>query len=114
VSGGTIQRLNCVKYLGLMMDNGLRWSDLRVLYTDGSKSKTEDSDRGNNLVVCAIFIRHIEKSFSYKFNPLTSSFMAETFDNRKIFRNNEYLLLVTGKYICSDSLSVLQSLKNSE
>jgi len=38
VSGGTVQRLNYVKYLGLMMDNDLRWSDyLRVLKVRTSK-----------------------------------------------------------------------------
>jgi len=38
VSDRKIQRLNCVKYLGLLLDNGLRWLDhLRALRIKSSK-----------------------------------------------------------------------------
>jgi len=84
-----------------------------VIYTDGSKTKTDDLERESNLVDCAILIPHINKSFSYKLHPLMSSFMVETFAIDKALQliDNYSWQQVN---ICSDSLSVLQSLKNSE
>jgi len=49
------------------------------IYTDGSKTKATDCEEGVDLVGCAILVPHISKSFSFKLNSLTSSFMAEVF-----------------------------------
>jgi len=81
------------------------------IYTDGLKSIVEE---GNNLVGCAIFVlQFILMSYSYKLNPWTSSFMAEAYAlDKAIDLIRIYSRPQTN--ICMDSLSLLQTLKNSE
>jgi len=62
---------------------------------------------------CAIYIPHIDKSWLFKLNPFTSSFTAEALAIDKSLKLvNAYSWSHVN--ICSDSLSVLQALKNSE
>jgi len=64
-------------------------------------------------VGCAILVPHIDKSFSFKLNPMTSSFTAEDLVIDKVLQ-----LMDTQSWhranICTDSLSLLQALKNVE
>jgi len=84
-----------------------------VIFTDGSKTLAEDSNMDNNKVGCAIFIPLLDKSFSYKLNPLTSSFMAEVWAIDKVCH---LIDSHSWQYInvCSDFLSVLTALKFAE
>jgi len=48
-----------------------------AIYTDGSRTVVEDTVEGGNLVGCAVLAPHIDKSYIFKLNPMTSSFTAE-------------------------------------
>jgi len=80
------------------------------IYTDGFKSL---DDENGNFVGCAIYIPLIDKSWLFKLNPLTSSYTAEAL---AIDKSLELINTYSWPHvnICSDSLSVLQVLKNSE
>jgi len=83
------------------------------IYTDGTKTKAADCEEGVDLVGCAILVPHINKSFSFKLNSLTSSFMAEVFAIVKALQLvDSYSWPLVN--ICSDSLSVVEALKNAE
>jgi len=83
------------------------------IYTDGSRTKSNVINADDNLVSCAIFTPSINKAFTYKLNPLTSSFMAEVLAIDRVF-----MLLDSYSWnkvnICSDSQSILLALKNAE
>jgi len=80
------------------------------IFTDGSRSL---SDGNGNLIGCAIHVPHIDKSSLFKLNPITSSFTAEAL---AIDKSLELVNIYSWPHvnICSDSLSILQALKNSE
>jgi len=81
------------------------------IYTDGSRSLSLDENE--NHVGCAIYVPNINKSFLFKLNPITSSFSAEALAIDKALEMvKTYSWLRVN--ICSDSLSVLQAIKNSE
>jgi len=49
------------------------------IFTDGSRTVSDDPVECENRVGCAVLIPYIEKSFLYKLNPMTNSFSAEVF-----------------------------------
>jgi len=83
------------------------------IYTDGSRTEVTDSVEGSNLVGCAILVPHIETSYSFKLNSMSSSFTAEVLAIDRALQLLDPLSL-TRVNICSDSLSVLRALENAE
>jgi len=83
------------------------------IYTDGSRTRSDSTNAEDNLVGCAIFISSINKAFAYKLNSLTSSFMAEVIAIDKALKLLDSYSW-TKVNICSDSQSVLWTLKNAE
>jgi len=67
-------------------------------------------------VGCAIYVPHINKSFLFKLNPITSSFIAEALAKAYIDKALELVKTYSWSRanVCSDSISVLQAVKNSK
>jgi len=63
-----------------------RSSDEIMIYTDGSRTKIDILENEGYLVGCAIFIPNSNESFSFKLDPLTSSFTAEALAIDKVFQ----------------------------
>jgi len=65
------------KIFNHLINDSKKSPDEVVIFTDVSKTRAPDGAEGANLVGCAILIPYI-KSYAFKLNPLTNSFMAET------------------------------------
>jgi len=100
------------KVFNQLINDSRKSSDEIEVFTDGSRSLAEDASIDSYRVGCAIFIPHINKSFSFKLNPLTSSFMEVLAIDKVCHLMDSYSWQRVN--ICSDSLSVFTALKNAE
>jgi len=70
-------------------------------------------EEDENLIGCAIYVPQVHKSFPYKLNPWTSSFIAEVFVLNKaidMIKNSSWQLT----NICTDSLRLILAIENLE